>query len=672
MSFYNSDPFLKPFTGIIDNRIKKCLSKEKKLTQSGSISDFALGHHYYGLHKKPDYWILREWAPNATKIYLVGAFNEWKEAPDYLMTRLNQEGDWEIKLAPDKLHHGDLYKLSVHWKEGCGERIPSYANRVIQDRETKIFSAQVWTPPKPYQWKVENFNPSNSARLIYETHVGMATQEEKVGSYREFTLNALPMIIKAGYNTIQLMAVQEHPFYGSFGYHVSNFFAPSSRFGTSEELKELIDKAHEAGIAVVMDLVHSHSVKNAAEGLALFDGSANQYFHSGGRRVHKAWDSLCFNYGNDKVLHFLLSNCRYWLEEYKFDGFRFDGVTSMIYYDHGLERNFTKYDEYFDGAQDEDAFAYLYLANKLIHTIKPSAITIAEEMSGMPGIAASSKDKGYGFDYRLSMGVPDFWIKLVKETPDEHWDVGKLMYELTTHRPEEKIISYCESHDQALVGDKTLIFRMLDAEMYIGMNNDYRSIAVDRGIALHKLIRLITFATSSGGYLNFMGNEFGHPEWIDFPREGNNWSYKYARRQWNLQEDNNLRYSALASFDKMMIKLQNDFSILDDCEVTRNYENNTDKVIAFTRGQFLFVFNFHPVNSYTDYGIPVAGKFKVVLDTDDASFGGYNRIDKQIEYLSIKKAERRIIDAPICLYLYLPSRTAIVFRKKTMKKATDI
>jgi 1,4-alpha-glucan branching enzyme len=367
-SFYNSDPWLKPFKEIINGRIKKCVTKENELAQSGSISDFALGHHYYGLHKEENCWVLREWAPNATKIYLVGTFNRWKEEADYLMTRLNPEGDWEIKLAPDKLQHGDLYKLSVHWKGGNGERIPSYANRVVQDFETKIFSAQVWGPPKPYLWKTKDFTPSKSAPLIYETHVGMATQEEKVGSYREFILNTLPRIIKAGYNTIQLMAVQEHPFYGSFGYHVSNFFAPSSRFGTPEELKELIDKAHEAGIAVIMDLIHSHSVKNANEGLALFDGSESQYFHTNNRRVHKAWDSLCFDYGKDKVIHFLLSNCRYWLEEFKFDGFRFDGVTSIIYYDHGLEKNFTRYDEYFDGGQDEDALVYLYLANKLIHT----------------------------------------------------------------------------------------------------------------------------------------------------------------------------------------------------------------------------------------------------------------------------------------------------------------
>ncbi|MCE5346987.1 MAG: alpha amylase C-terminal domain-containing protein [Bacteroidales bacterium] len=671
-SFYISDPWLKPFTGVIEKRIGKCLSKEKKLIGKGSLSDFAMGHHYYGLHRKKDNWIFREWAPNAKSIYITGIFTGWREKKDFLLKRINTYGDWEIVLPLDAIKHGDLYKLSVHWEGGSGERIPSYASRVVQDDKTKIFTAQVWYPEEPYKWNIDDFNTEYTAPVIYEAHIGMATSLEKTGTYREFTENVLPLIIKSGYNTIQLMAIQEHPFYGSFGYHVSSFFSASSRFGTPEDLKELVDKAHIAGLRVIMDLVHSHSVKNVNEGLGLFDGSQGQYFHTGPRRVHKAWDSLCFDYGKDNVIHFLLSNCRYWLEEYKFDGFRFDGITSMIYYDHGLEKNFTSYNEYFDGNQDEDALIYLYLANKLIHKFKPGVISVAEEMSGMPGIAADIKKNGYGFDYRLSMGVPDYWIKLVKETFDENWDMGKLMYELTQHRPEEKIISYCESHDQALVGDKTLIFRMIDAEMYTGMSKSYHSINVDRGITLHKMIRLITFSTSGGGYLNFMGNEFGHPEWIDFPREGNNWSYKYARRQWLLAQNKDLKYHYLAEFDKKMLLLHNNFKILNDLSVNRIYENNSDKVIAFTRGKLLFVFNFHPTVSFTDYGIPVKGRFRIVLDSDDPLFGGFSRIDRNKIYLSIRKAERNMTSAPLYLYLYLPSRTALVFKEEPAPKATDI
>ena len=670
--FYSSDPWLDPFKSIIDNRIYKCLEKEQHLTGSGTLCEFAMGHHYYGLHRTGDAWVFREWAPNATAIYIKGIFNGWREKDEYMMQRINAYGDWEIKLPSGALNHGDLYKLSIHWEGGKGERIPAYAGRVIQDEKTKIFSTQVWAPDEPYKWEIKDFRAPETIPVIYEAHVGMATAEEKLGTYSEFTENVLPGIKRAGYNTIQLMAIQEHPFYGSFGYHVSSFFAASSRFGTPEDLKELIDKAHASGIRVIMDLVHSHSVRNVNEGLGLFDGTPGQYFHASDRRNHIAWDSLCFDYGKDSVIHFLLSNCRYWLEEYKFDGFRFDGITSMIYYNHGLGKNFTSYDEYFDGGQDEDALIYLFLANKMIHMFKRDALTIAEEMSGMPGLASDTARKGYGFDFRLSMGVPDFWIKLIKEVPDENWDMGHLMHELTQHRPEEKIISYCESHDQALVGDKTLIFRMLDAEMYTGMTKAHHSFTMDRGIALHKMIRLLTFSTAGGGYLNFMGNEFGHPEWIDFPREGNNWSYKYARRQWHLAEDKELKYCYLSNFDRQMIRLHNEFRLLDDLFVNRIYENSYDKVIAFTRGEFLFVFNFHPSSSFTDYGIPIKGKFNVFLDSDDPDFGGFDRIDRKTLYFSLKKAERPVINMPFYLYLYLPSRTAIVLKKEPVKKATDI
>lgn len=670
--FYKSDPWLDPFRKIIESRIEKCISKEQQLSGDEGLTGFAMGHFYYGLHRTDKEWVLREWAPNAEKIYLIGTFNNWKESPENKLTRINRYGDWEIILPGHALKHEDLYKLSIHWKGGNGERLPSYATRLIQDDKTKIFSAQVWDPATTYEWKNPDFKPGKTAPVIYEAHVGMATPEEKTGSYREFTENVIPQVLKSGYNTIQLMAIQEHPFYGSFGYHVSNFFAASSRFGTPEDLKKLIDTAHASGIRVIMDLVHSHSVKNILEGLGLFDGSPGQYFHTGARRNHVAWDSLCFDYGKNNVLHFLLSNCRYWLEEYKFDGFRFDGVTSMIYYNHGLEKNFTTYQDYFDGGQDEDALVYLYLANKMIHEFKPGVITIAEEMSGMPGIASDTFQGGYGFDYRLSMGVPDFWIKLVKDTPDEAWNMGQLYHELTQHRPEEKVISYCESHDQALVGDKTLIFRMIDAEMYTGMNKDYQSLVIDRGIALHKMIRLITFSTSGGGYLNFMGNEFGHPEWIDFPREGNNWSYKYARRQWHLALDENLKYQYLLKFDNAMIRLHHEYKILDSMAITKIFENDNDKVLAYTRGNLLFVFNFHPDRSFTDYGIPMKGKYRIILDSDDLEFGGFNRINRSALYMSIRKSERPTLDQPFYLYLYLPSRSAIVLRAEATKRATDL
>jgi 1,4-alpha-glucan branching enzyme len=658
-----NDSWLEPYRQAIEGRYNYFLHKEKELTQGGkiSLSDFASGYLYFGLHPDKDGWVFREWAPNADRIYLVGDFNHWNETEEYKLHRM-ENGVWEIKLPPEALHHNDLYKLRVHWATGEGERIPAWARRVVQDHQTHIFSAQVWNPEKPYSFKIKSFKPNTSPLLIYECHIGMATNEEKVGSYTEFEENILPRIKADGYNAIQIMAIQEHPYYGSFGYHVSSFFAASSRFGTPDELKKLIDTAHSMGIAVIMDIVHSHAVKNEVEGLGRFDGSIYQYFHGDHRREHPAWDSLCFDYGKNEVLHFLLSNCKFWLEEYKFDGFRFDGVTSMLYYSHGLGENFTNYGDYYNGNQDSDAIGYLTLANQLIHTVNKKAITIAEEVSGMPGLAIPVKDGGYGFDYRMAMNIPDYWIKIIKEKQDQDWPVSGIWWETTNRRADEKTISYVESHDQALVGDKTVIFRLIDAAMYWHMAINDQNMTVDRGIALHKMIRLVTASTINGGYLNFMGNEFGHPEWIDFPRQENGWSYKYARRQWHLVDSPDLKYQYLGNFDKALIRLIGEMKQFHTAPLYKVWDNDRDQVLAFRRNDLVFVFNFNPVKSFTGYGFLVPpGKYKVVLNSDDPSFGGFGLTDDSIEHLTVhdplyEKEEKE------WLKLYLPARTAYVLR----------
>ena len=466
LKLIKNDPWLEPFTQAIEGRHNDALQKLVHLTGgSGKLCDFAKAYMYYGLHRLDNGdWVLREWAPNATDIYVVGDFNNWRECAPYRMRQVGS-GNWELQLPARGMTHGQLFKLIVHWPGGQGERIPAYATRVVQDARTHIFSAQVWAPQEPYVWRVKRFKPRRDPLLIYECHIGMAQEQETVSTYEEFRQNVLPRVAHLGYNAIQIMAIQEHPYYGSFGYHVSSFYAASSRFGTPEELKHLIDDAHERGIAVIMDIVHSHAVKNEVEGLGRFDGTGNQYFYGDGRREHPAWDSLCFDYGKDEVLNFLLSNCRYWLEEYHFDGFRFDGVTSMLYYNHGLGQAFGSYGDYYDGGEDTNAITYLTLANLLIHEVNKGAITIAEEMSGMPGLACPFKDGGIGFDYRMAMGIPDYWIKMIKERKDEDWRPTSIFWELTNRRADERTISYAESHDQALVGDKTIIFRLIDKEI---------------------------------------------------------------------------------------------------------------------------------------------------------------------------------------------------------------
>ncbi len=668
------DPWLEPFKGAIEGRHNDVINKERELTQAcGSLTEFANAHEYFGLHRtQRGGWVFREWAPGATAITLVGDFSNWKPMKKFELRRLpGSDGVWETRLRPSDIHHGQHYKMIVEWPGGSGERIPAYARHVVQDENTKLFSAQVWAPEHPYEWKIEKFEPDTRPLMIYECHIGMAQQREGVGTYREFRENVLPRIAADGYNAIQIMAIQEHPYYGSFGYHVSSFFAASSRFGTPEELKELIDAAHERGIAVIMDIVHSHAVKNEVEGLGRLDGTYNQYFYGDGRREHPAWDSLCFDYGKNEVLHFLLSNCKYWLEEFRFDGFRFDGVTSMLYYNHGLGQAFGSYDDYYNGGQDTNAITYLTLANLLIHQVNPRAITIAEEMSGMPGLAIPFKDGGIGFDYRMAMGIPDYWIRLIKEKRDEDWHPTSIFWELTNRRADEKTVSYVESHDQALVGDKTVIFRLIDKEMYWHMMVGDNDMTVARGMALHKMLRLVTAATINGGYLNFMGNEWGHPEWIDFPREGNGWSYKYARRQWELVDRDDLKYKYLNAFDNAMVELIGGTYNFQALPVVKLWEKDDDQVLAFRRGNLVFVFNFSPSRSFTDYGVLTEpGEYNVVLSSDSPRFGGYGNIDESVAHFTVPDP----LYSPLglgWLKLYLPARSAQVLklrRRRATKK----
>jgi 1,4-alpha-glucan branching enzyme len=655
------DPLLAPYAAILSRRVHQAEAMEHRLTGGHvDLAEFASGHEYFGLHFRDGQWVLREWAPNAQSMFVKGPFSDWRAEPKYALARTGGEGVWEIQLAADALAHGDPYRLEVRWSGGGGDRIPAWTRRVVRDETTGSFNAQAWHPSVPYHWRHTRPPRPQWPLLIYEAHVGMAQEEPKVGTYDEFRTQVLPRIRDGGYQAIQIMALAEHPYYASFGYQVSSFFACSSRFGTPEELKALVDEAHGMGLLVFMDVVHSHAARNEVEGISRQDGTSALYFHDGPRGEHPAWNSRCFDYGKPQVLHFLLSNCRFWMDEFRVDGFRFDGVTSMLYTDHGLKRNFTSYDDYFGNLVDENALSYLTLANELIHRLSPDTITIAEDVSGFPGLALPVSEGGAGFDYRFAMGVADTWIELTKDLPDESWPIGKLWHELTNRRRDEPTISYAESHDQAMVGDQTLIFRLVKARIYDRMSVFTEDLAVDRGIALHKMIRLATLGTAGHGYLNFMGNEFGHPEWIDFPREGNHWSYAHARRQWHLCEDETLRYAGLAAFDRDLMSLARTYGVPDGRDEFLLHSDEGTKVLAWLRAGLVFVMNFHPSRSFPDYRIPSPpGAYRTVLDTDRSAYGGFDRQATDISHHALADRIERYF-----LSLYLPSRTALVLAPK--------
>ena len=657
------NPQLKDFAGDIDLRMS-CYENTKKrlLPDGGNLNDFANAYDYYGIHHVDGGWVYREWAPSAYQLYLEGEFNGWNQT-SHPLTKL-ENGNWELFLeGDDALWDGCKVKTVVDANLTRTEHIPLYARRVVQDPQTITWSAEVVDDKKIFKWTDQDFKGADSL-YIYETHIGMSSEEGKVSTYLEFAKDVLPRIKKMGYNTIQIMAIMEHPYYGSFGYQVSNFYAASSWFGKPEDLKYLVNKAHKLGIRVLLDVVHSHAVRNTAEGINMFDGTTWQFFHDGEKGEHPAWGTKCFNYGKDEVLQFLLSNLKFWMTEYHFDGFRFDGVTSMIYHDHGLGTDFNDNSKYFSMNTHIEAITYLQLANELIREVNPNAITIAEDMSGMPGMALPIEDGGIGFDYRLAMGLPDMWIRTVKEKRDEDWDIGQMWGDMCLRRPGENTVAYVESHDQALVGDKTMIFRLADANMYTDMDKACHNLVIDRAIALHKMIRLFTLAGGGEAYLNFMGNEFGHPEWIDFPREGNGWSFHYCRRQWSLRDNGFLKYQWLGDFDHDMIMLTKRNHMFEQRMGDLRLLRNADKIIAFYRKGLLFAFNFNPSESFTNVKIQVPSNadYEIRLSTDDERYGGQNRI----EHITYPVKEE---DGKYFIELYLPARTAVVLKEGRIRKS---
>lgn len=651
------NPNLQPFESDIDLRMANYRDTKKRLLSTKkNLKDFANAHNFFGIHRMDGGWIYREWAPNAYQLYLMGEFNDWN--PTQYPLEKKENGIWELILkGEDALWDGCKVKTVVDANLQRTEHIPLYAHRVVQDPETITWCCEIVDENKQFSWTDAGFKAEDSL-YIYEAHVGMAQEEGRVGSYREFADLTLPRIKRAGYNTVQLMAIMEHPYYGSFGYQVSNFYAASSWFGKPEDLKYLVNKAHEMGIRVLLDLVHSHAVKNTAEGINMFDGTTWQFFHDGEKGEHPAWGTKCFNYGKDEVIHFLLSNLKFWLEEYHFDGFRFDGITSMLYHDHGLGTNFDNDNKYFSLNTHIEAITYLQLANELIREVKPDAITIAEDMSGMPGMCLPIEDGGIGFDYRLAMGLPDMWIRTVKEHSDENWPIGQMWGDMCLRRAGEGTVAYVESHDQALVGDKTMIFRLADAAMYTDMNKECHNLVIDRAIALHKMIRLWTLGGGGEAYLNFMGNEFGHPEWIDFPREGNGWSFHYCRRQWSLFDNDALKYQWLGEFDRAMIRVAKENHLFEQRMADLRFLNEEDKVIAFLRQGLLFAFNFHPTRSLENVLIPVPheGNYQLMISSDDGQYGGWNQIEDKV-YLT------KEIEGSYVIELKLPSRTAVVLKE---------
>ena len=639
------DEMLKPHEGHLRYRWEKFQEVKGSIEKaSGSLSAFADGYKEYGFSKKEDGTIVyKEWMPACNHAALVGDFNGWNGEA----TPMGRDdfGNWSCELPAGTIPHDSRVKIRFFKDDGHVDRIPAYIRyaRVPPNEMGAKYDGIYWDPPKEerHEWKFKKGPKKPSAPRIYEAHVGMSSNDPKVSTYREFADTVLPRIKGGGYNSVQLMAVMEHAYYGSFGYHVTNFFGVSSRSGTPEDFKYLVDKAHELGLRVIIDVIHSHASKNTEDGLAGFDvgqKAEDSYFDVGEKGYHYLWDSRLFKYDNWETQRLLLSNAKYWIEEYGVDGYRFDGVTSMLYHHHGLNMEFTgNYEEYLGMNTNIDAVVYLMLVNDMLHSNYPEVEVFAEDVSGMPTLCRDVRENGVGFDARLAMSIPDFWVKYFKTRKDEDWGMHEIISTLCNRRYSEKAIAYVESHDQSIVGDKTTAFWLMDAEMYGHMSATQPiTPIIERGIALHKMLRLITIGLGGEGYLAFMGNEFGHPEWVDFPREGNNWSHDHCRRRWDLADAEHLRYKDMKNFDREMLNIEDGFKFLSNGHQHVSTADDNRKIIVFERGDLLFVFNLNPTQDFEglEIGVPKPGKYVCVLDTDEGQFGGRNRVDKGTEHFT--------------------------------------
>ena len=606
-------------------------------------------HQRIGTFIGHDLIVIREYAPNAHFVSVIGDFNHWDRGRDPLKRISNTE--WEITLDRARVMPGSRYKLHIAGHNGGRDRIPStcpYARQSSDGDFAAIFEFNVLSPPTRLQKQPEHLK-------VYELHIGLAASGPRIGTYLEVAHDVIHRVKYAGYTAVQLMAVHEHPYYGSFGYHVSNPYGICSRFGTRQDFKYLVDNCHEVGLLVIIDLVHAHAVKNLSEGLGEFDGQDGYLFKTGQNALHPAWDSLVYDYENQATVSYLLSNARYWIEEYGIDGFRVDGVTSILYNDHGIGHTGFTDNDYLGSNLNQSGLLYLVLLCKLAHELRPDFILIAEDVSGLPGLARPALLGGVGFDYRLQMGLPDFFESVAKDVMDDGISPSRIWHALVSRRFDERHIGYVESHDQAIVGGQSLIFRLLGPKMYTDMHAETQSHDVHLAVAVVNVAKSIVFFLGGEAWMSFIGNEFGHPDWVEFPTPDNDDCFEYAYRKWYLATDSALMYEKMAAFDRDLMHQRKIAVTWDESYMTAPLLDDNRKLSVFHRDRVVLVCNTTTDVSYEDVWVPVPeqGNYRVILSTEEHRYGGYGRVNENMQYATIA------VDGNAYIRLYVPSMSAI-------------
>lgn len=550
------------------------------------------------------------WAPNAASVSVMGDFNEWNNQSHKLNARWDSSGIWE-GFVPG-VEEGVTYKYAIEMK----------ASGMILEKGDPF--ARLWEVPPNTASIVNSFKPKwsdgkwmrerkkkNSLEApisVYEVHLGSwkrkFEEQNRSLSYKELAEELVPYVKEMGFTHVEFMPIMEHPFFGSWGYQITGYFAPTSRYGSPEEFALLVNAFHKAGIGVYLDWVPSH-FPNDAHGLFKFDGTS-LYEHEDPRQgYHPDWSSYIFNYGRNEVRSFLISNALYWLEQYHIDGLRVDAVASMLFLDYSRKEG-EWIPNQFGGRENLEAISFLKELNEVVYREVPGIQMIAEESTSWPMVTKPTDQGGLGFGMKWMMGWMNDILEYVKLAPIyRKYHQNQLTFSLMYAFTENFMLPL--SHDEVVHGKGSILSRM--------PGDEWRRFA--------NLRALYTWMfTHPGTNLLFMGNEFGqYAEWKhDEALLWNLLNFEYHNGISNLIKDLNKLYSSRPEFYEKAFS-ENGFEWID-------YGDSDNTVIVFNRidnsgNRLVIVGNFSP-NSHEVYsvGVKEAGTYSEIFNSDEEKYGG--------------------------------------------------
>ncbi|MDK0576046.1 1,4-alpha-glucan branching protein GlgB [Clostridium perfringens] len=612
--------------GNVTEKVGKNKGKSKKVSKDESLLSFDLflegkehsaykfmGAHFITENRKRGVRFTT-WAPRASKIYVIGDFNNWELKEEYSMKKINERGIWSLFLP--KLEEGIKYKFAV--VNECGNNTVYKADPYAFKSELRPNTASVLTKIKSFRWgdkrwlnKREKEGLDNKPMNIYELHLGSWKRKDgEFMTYEEISEVLVEYIKEMGYTHVEFMPINEHPLDASWGYQGVGYYSVTSRYGDLNGLKALINKLHKNNIGVLLDWVPSHFCKDE-HGLFMFDGSPTYEYEAWWKANNEGWGTCNFDLGRPEVKSFLFSNAMYWINEFHIDGLRVDAVSNMLYLDYGRE-----YGEWepniYGGNGNLEAIAFLKELNTIIKKEGKGAITVAEESTSWEGITKPVEEDGLGFDYKWNMGWMNDTLSYIELDPIyRKYHHNKMNFSMMYNYSEKFILPI--SHDEVVHGKKSLINKM--------WGDDWKKYA---GLRLYASFMM----GHPGKKLMFMGCEFGQfVEWRE-----------WEELQWNVIEEFDIHRKT-----KEYFKALNHFYLENSSLWSLDYEeegfkwidadNSEESVLSFIRigknkkEKLIFICNFTP-EVYYDFkvGVPGLGEYVEVFNSDSLEFGGAGNI----------------------------------------------